>query len=143
MINNDRPFVLEPIGVVRSPLKNRAQAPHQGRENMIKATIEIYGPFRAHLDDLAAHKQLWVISWLDRAERDILRVHPRGDPERPLTHVWATRSPGRPNPLGLCLVDLLGVDAERGTLEVAGLDALNGTPVVDIKPYSPRVDKPQ
>ncbi len=109
---------------------------------MIRATIEIFGPYRAHLDDLAAHQHLWVLSWLDRAERDLLQVHPRGDPERPLTHVLATRSPARPNPLGLCLVDLIALDAERGILEVAGLDALDGTPVVDIKPYSPRVDTP-
>jgi tRNA-Thr(GGU) m(6)t(6)A37 methyltransferase TsaA len=142
MTTNDRPIILEPIGVVRSPLKTRGQAPHQGREKMIQARIEIFAPYRAHLDDLAAHRHLWVLSWLDRADRDILRVHPRGDPERPLTHVLATRSPGRPNPLGLCLVDLIGLDAERGIVEVAGLDALNGTPVVDIKPYSPRVDAP-
>lgn len=109
---------------------------------MIRATIEIFGPYRAHLNDLAAHRHLWVLSWLDRAERDILRVHPRGDRSRPLTHVLATRSPGRPNPLGLCLVDLEAVDPERGRLEVAGLDALDGTPVVDIKPFSPDVDTP-
>lgn len=110
---------------------------------MIRATIEIFGPYRANLNDLAVHRHVWVLSWLDRAGRDILRVHPRGDKNRPLTHVLATRSPGRPNPLGLCLVDLESVDPERGLLEVAGLDALNGTPVVDIKPFLPDYDTPR
>jgi tRNA-Thr(GGU) m(6)t(6)A37 methyltransferase TsaA len=109
---------------------------------MIRATIEIFEPYRAHLADLAARRHLWVVSWMDRAERDVLRVHPRGDPSRPLTHVLATRSPGRPNPLGLCLVDLESVDAETGRLEVAGLDVLDGTPVVDIKPFLPDFDTP-
>jgi tRNA-Thr(GGU) m(6)t(6)A37 methyltransferase TsaA len=92
--------------------------------------------FRDGLDGIRAGDELIVLTWLDRASRKVLRVHPRGDPSRPEQGVFSTRSPARPNPIGLHRVEVLSVEAER--LRVSNLEALDGTPVVDLKPVLSR-----
>jgi tRNA-Thr(GGU) m(6)t(6)A37 methyltransferase TsaA len=92
--------------------------------------------FRDGLDGIRAGDELIVLTWLDRASREVLRVHPRGDRSRPEQGVFSTRSPARPNPIGLHRVEVLSVEAER--LRVSNLEALDGTPVVDLKPVLSR-----
>jgi tRNA-Thr(GGU) m(6)t(6)A37 methyltransferase TsaA len=123
---------LHAVGVVRSPLTDRAAAPNQGDEGAPEAWLELDASVAGALDGVAAGADLLLLTWLDRADRDVLRVHPRGDPARPLTGVFATRSPDRPNPIGLHRVRVLEVDGLR--LRVAPLEAIDGTPVVDLKP---------
>src|SRR5512143_2095849 len=104
------PFELRPVGVIRSTLKTRSDAPKQGSEGAPDVWLEVE-PFAAlALDGLAVGDDVVVITWLHQAERDVLKVHPRSDPSRPLTGVFATRSPDRPNPLGLHCVTLHEVD---------------------------------
>lgn len=88
------------------------------------------------LDGIGVGDELIVLTWLDRARRDVLRVHPRGDPARPEQGVFSTRSPARPNPIGLHRVEVLAVEGER--LRVSNLEALDGTPVLDLKPVLSR-----
>jgi tRNA-Thr(GGU) m(6)t(6)A37 methyltransferase TsaA len=126
------PFQLEPIGFVRSSLPDRASAPCQGDEGAPDAWIDLTAEVAAGLDGIEAGHELIVVTWLHQAERDVLRVHPRGDPNRPQAGVFATRSPDRPNPLGLHRVTAL--ELEPGRLKVGPLEAIDGTPVVDIKP---------
>jgi len=123
---------LRPIGHVRSSLRSLDDAPRQGDEGAPTARIEIAESAHAALHGVAVGDDLLVLTWLHRGQRDVLEVHPRGDMGRPLTGVFATRSPDRPNPIGLHRVRVLRVDA--GVLEVAPLEAIDGTPVVDIKP---------
>lgn len=132
-------FQVVPIGVVRSPYRNPEEAPSQGREGAVEATIEIDGAYRQGLEGLEGRDRVVVVCWLDRAPRDVLRVRPRRDPTAPLTGVFATRSPARPNPLAVYVARLLEV--RGGTLRVTGLDALDGTPVVDLKPFVARLDE--
>lgn len=126
------PYELEPIGVVRSPLTDRASAPRQGDEGAPDAWIEVEASVAGAVEGIGAGDELFVITWLHEAERDVLEVHPRSDESRPLTGVFATRSPDRPNPLGLHRVTALEV--APGKLKVGPLEAIDGTPVVDIKP---------
>lgn len=126
------PYELHQIGVVRSPLKNRASAPRQADEGAPDAWIELTSSVAEAVEGIAVGDELFVITWLHEAERDVLRVHPRTDESRPLTGVFATRSPDRPNPLGLHRVTALQV--APGKLKVGPLEAIDGTPVVDIKP---------
>lgn len=123
---------LRPIGRVESPLADPASAPKQGDEGAPEATIVVAGEFAPALDGIAAGDAVLVLTWLDRADREVLSVHPRGDASRPRTGVFATRSPHRPNPIGLHRVRILAIEGER--LRVAGLEALDGTPVLDLKP---------
>ena len=123
---------LRAIGVVRSPLKARSTAPRQGREGAPDAWIDVRTAFADGLEGLAAGDEIVVITWLHRADRDVLKVRPRGNPANPLTGVFATRSPDRPNPLGLHPVVVRSID--NGRLRVGPLEAIDGTPVVDIKP---------
>jgi L-fuculose-phosphate aldolase len=132
---------LEKIGTVRSPWRRREQAPRQGAEAGATAVIEIEPVWREALEGIEPGRHLWVVCYLHQADEPRLRVHPRGDPSRPLTGLFNTRSPARPSPLGLCLVEVLAV--EEGRLTVRGLDAIDGTPVVDLKPYLPGVDQPR
>jgi tRNA-Thr(GGU) m(6)t(6)A37 methyltransferase TsaA len=125
-------YRLEPIGVVRSPLKNREAAPRQGDEGAPAASISLEPSFADALQGLAVGDEVFVITWLHEARRDILTVHPRDDKSRHLTGVFATRSSDRPNPLGLHRVTVLGIAGLE--LEVEPLEAIDGTPVVDIKP---------
>ena len=128
------------IGMIRSPLRGRDEAPKQGREARIRGEIEIYPRYAEGLNGLAGLEHVFVFTWMDRADRDILRVHPRGDVSQPKRGVFSTRSPDRPNPLGMTLVRVLRV--EGNTMTVEGMDALDRTPVVDIKPFIAKLDCP-
>ena len=123
---------LVPIGRVRSPLTRRSEAPKQGDEGAPDADLEIEPAFLPALDGLSAGREILVLTWLHQARRDVLAVYPRDDLRNPLTGVFATRSPDRPNPVGLHRVELLAIDGPR--LRVRGLEAIDGTPVIDIKP---------
>ena len=123
---------LRPIGVIRSTLETPSQAPKQGVEGAPDAWLEVL-PFAVEaLDGLAAGDEVVVLTWLHLARRDALKVHPRSDRTRPLTGVFATRSPDRPNPVGLHRVTIRWVGKAR--LRIGPIEALDGTPVVDIKP---------
>jgi tRNA-Thr(GGU) m(6)t(6)A37 methyltransferase TsaA len=125
-------YSLHPIGVVRSELVDRAEAPRQGDEGAPDATIEIAPAVLAGLDGIQAGQELIVVTWLHEASRDVLEVHPRDDLTRPLAGVFGTRSSDRPNPIGLHRVTVRAVEGAR--LRVGPLEAIDGTPVVDIKP---------
>jgi tRNA-Thr(GGU) m(6)t(6)A37 methyltransferase TsaA len=120
------------VGSVSSPLTDLDAAPKQGDEGAPEATIIFAGEFAAALEGIAAGDDVLVLAWLDRADRDVLRVHPRGDESRPETGVFATRSPDRPNPIGLHRVEVVSIDG--ATMTVRGLEAVDGTPVLDVKP---------
>ena len=124
-------IALRPIGRVESHLTDVSQAPRQADEGAPEAWLVIDADFAAGLEGLKAGDDVIVITWLDRAERGILRNHPRGDPSRPIAGVFTTRSPNRPNPLGLHQVTIAGVHGSR--VRVRSLEALDGTPIVDIK----------
>jgi tRNA-Thr(GGU) m(6)t(6)A37 methyltransferase TsaA len=128
----DARFELIPIGTVESPLTERATAPKQGDEGAPDAWIVFDPRFAAGLADVGAGDEIIVVTWLDRARRDVLRVHPRDDVNAPERGVFSTRSSDRPNPLGLHPVEVLAVEGTR--VRVSDLEALDGTPVVDIKP---------
>ena len=134
-------LVLVPIGWVHSPLKRRADAPKQGYEGAPDARLSIEPHFRPGLHGLEAGRDILVLTWLHQAIRDELAVHPRDDLARPLAGVFATRSSDRPNPIGLHRVTLLAIES-GGSLLVRGLEAIDGTPVVDIKPVLGPDDEP-
>jgi tRNA-Thr(GGU) m(6)t(6)A37 methyltransferase TsaA len=123
---------LRPIGVIRSVLRERGEAPRQGSEGAPDAWLELEPSVSAGLLGLAAGDRLLIITWLHRGRRDVLQVHPRNDRRRPLSGVFATRSPDRPNPLGLHAVTLRRIAGRR--LRIGPIEAIDGTPVVDIKP---------
>jgi tRNA-Thr(GGU) m(6)t(6)A37 methyltransferase TsaA len=131
-------YTIEPIGVIRSELASREAAPLQGDEGAPEAWVELTALVAQGLVGIMAGDELIVLTWLHRARRDILQVHPRGRLDAPLTGVFATRSPDRPNPVGLHRVSVLEVDQHR--LRVAPMEAIDGTPVVDIKPVLARLD---
>ena len=120
------------IGCVRSSLTDPDTAPKQGDEGAPQATIAVEPDALAALRGLRAGDDLLVLTWLDRARRDVLEVHPRGDLAREPQGVFATRSPHRPNPIGLHRVQILSI--EGATVRVRDLEALDGTPVLDLKP---------
>lgn len=122
------------VGVVRSSLAARADCPKQGFEGGVEAEVLVAPEYREGLDGLEPGRDVLLLTWLHQAERDVLKVHPRGNREAPLKGVFATRSPARPNPIGLHRVKILELEKERGRLRVAPLEALDGTPVLDIKP---------
>ncbi|MFR9779856.1 tRNA (N6-threonylcarbamoyladenosine(37)-N6)-methyltransferase TrmO [Micromonospora sp. MS34] len=124
--------LLRPVGRVESPLTDPATAPKQGDEGAPEAWLAFAAAYAPALRGLRAGADVLVLTWLDRADRDVLVVHPRGDTSRPETGVFATRSPHRPNPVGLHRVRILDVDGSR--VRVTGLEALDGTPVLDVKP---------
>ncbi len=126
-------LVLTPIGYVRSILKERAGAPRQGWEGAPDVQIEILPEFVEGLDAIRPGHEIWVFTWLHAARRSVLKVHPRGDPLNRLAGVFATRSPDRPNPIGLHRVQVLEI-ADQRWLRVANLEAIDETPVIDIKP---------
>ncbi|MGE5299766.1 MAG: tRNA (N6-threonylcarbamoyladenosine(37)-N6)-methyltransferase TrmO [Acidobacteriota bacterium] len=129
----DSYYQLRPIGFVRSPLTSLEGCPKQGFEGAPEAWLEIDPAFLDALDGLASGQEIIVLTWLDKGRRDLLRVHPRGNPETPLKGVFATRSPHRPNPIGLHRVRILEIQ-RPGRIRVRPLEALDGTPVIDIKP---------
>jgi tRNA-Thr(GGU) m(6)t(6)A37 methyltransferase TsaA len=120
------------IATVESPLTDRAAAPKQGDEGAPEATLVFEVGFAEALEGIETGDVLVLLTWLDRASRDVLRVHPRDDTTRPVQGVFSTRSADRPNPIGLHRVTVLSVDGPR--MRVSGLEALDGTPVVDVKP---------
>ena len=120
------------VATVESTLIDRAQAPKQGDEGAPEATLVFEEGFATALDGIATGDELVLLTWLDRASRDVLRVHPRDDETRPEQGVFSTRSADRPNPIGLHRVTVLSIDGPR--MRVSGLEALDGTPVVDVKP---------
>jgi tRNA-Thr(GGU) m(6)t(6)A37 methyltransferase TsaA len=124
-------YSLRPIGFVRSTLRELADAPKQGDEGAPDAWIEIDSAFTAALRGVTSGDELIVVTWLHRADRSVLEVHPRDDPSHPLTGVFATRSQDRPNPLGLHRVTVREVSGTR--LRVGPIEAIDGTPVIDIK----------
>ena len=132
METNDR---LQPVGFVRSSLRQREAAPNQGSDGAPDAWLDVDPTFAEAFEGLADGDDLIVITWLHQADRDILKVHPQGNHHLPLTGVFATRSPDRPNPLGLHRVTLRAIAGNR--LRVGPLEAIDGTPVVDIKPVLP------
>lgn len=125
-------FQVVPIGRVSSPLTDRAQAPRQGDEGAPDAWLVLDPKVADGARDLAAGTEVIVLTWFDRADREVLVTRPRDDPARPPTGVFSTRSPDRPNPIGLHRVQIVQVDGLR--IQVRPLEALDGTPVVDIKP---------
>jgi tRNA-Thr(GGU) m(6)t(6)A37 methyltransferase TsaA len=126
------PIQLEvvPIGVVRSSITERKNAPRQGSEGAPEAWIEIREQYRDAMDGLEVGSAVWVLTWLHQSRRETLKVHPRGTGV--LTGVFATRSPDRPNPVGLHRTKIVEIDALR--IRVATLEVVDGTPVVDMKP---------
>jgi tRNA-Thr(GGU) m(6)t(6)A37 methyltransferase TsaA len=137
MKNSPDEFTFRPIGVVRSPYRTMKDAPRQGRLAAgVTSKIAIFRPFWEGVGDLGGARHIIVLYWLDRAKRDVMFATPPGSTEK--KPVFATRSPNRPNPIGLCVVEVRGIS--DGCIEVAGLDAIDQTPVIDIKPYSPGID---
>jgi tRNA-Thr(GGU) m(6)t(6)A37 methyltransferase TsaA len=126
------PFPLDPVGRVESPLSDRDHAPRQGDEIAPGAWLVFDPTYAEALADLRAGTEVLVLTWLDRARRNVQAVHPRDDPNRPQQGVFSTRSPDRPNPIGLHRVTILAVDGTR--LRVSNLEARDGTPVIDVKP---------
>jgi tRNA-Thr(GGU) m(6)t(6)A37 methyltransferase TsaA len=124
-------FDLRPIGSVSSPLTDMESAPMQGDEGAPDAWITFEPDVMDALQGVEPGDELIVLTWLDRADRDVLVVHPRGDTSRPLTGVFATRSPHRPNPIGLHRVEIASIDGAR--VKVRNLEALDATPIVDVK----------
>jgi tRNA-Thr(GGU) m(6)t(6)A37 methyltransferase TsaA len=125
-------YSLAPIGFLHSPLKERGAAPNQGREGAPDAWVEVDAAVAEGLEGIEVGAELIVITWLHQAARDILKTHPRNDQTRLLTGVFATRSPDRPNPLGLHRVTVREIADSR--VKVGPIEAIDGTPVVDIKP---------
>ena len=123
---------LEPVGTVESSLIDRETAPKQGDEGAPEAWLVFESRLAEALDGIAVGDDLLVLTWLDRARRDVLRVHPRGNPANAEQGVFNTRSPDRPNPIGLHRVTVTRIEGAR--LDVRPLEVIDGTPVVDIKP---------
>jgi tRNA-Thr(GGU) m(6)t(6)A37 methyltransferase TsaA len=129
---SESPLIVKPIGRVRSVLTDRSTAPRQGDEGAPDAWLEIEAGLADGVRDLRVGDDILLLTWLDRARRDVLLVHPRKRVHKPPVGVFSTRSPDRPNPIGLHQVTILAIDGLR--IRVSGLEALDGTPVVDIKP---------
>lgn len=125
-------YTLQPIGVIRSELVSLSDAPRQGDEGSYTAWLELDARVAQGLLGIKVGDELIVLTWLHRGQRDVLQVHPRGNPNNPLTGVFATRSPDRPNPIGLHRVSVAEIG--EGRLKVAPIEAVDGTPIVDIKP---------
>jgi tRNA-Thr(GGU) m(6)t(6)A37 methyltransferase TsaA len=128
-------YSILPIGFIRSDLKSRRNAPRQGREGAPDAWLEVSPRFAEGLQGIGAGDEIIVVTWFHEAERDTLKVHPRGNTSAPLAGVFSTRSPDRPNPLGLHRVTVHEVIGNR--LRIGPLEAIDGTPVADIKPVLP------
>ena len=138
MKNVERRMQLTPIGIIHSPFQTREEAPHQGRFSDEECTIEISEKFSEGLQDIEHSPFLIVLYWLDRADRTALKAVPPHDPCQQERGVFASRSPNRPNPIGIGVVKFLHRDGSK--LAVKGIDALDGTPLLDIKPYSAGID---
>jgi tRNA-Thr(GGU) m(6)t(6)A37 methyltransferase TsaA len=136
---SEEQIVLRPIGVVESTLTDPATAPKQGDEGAPDAGLVFKQAVAEGLRNLAVGDEVVLLTWLDRADRDVLVVQPRNDPTRPEQGVFSTRSPARPNPIGLHRVTILAIDGLK--MRVSNLEALNGTPVLDVKPVLRGIDE--
>ncbi len=125
-------YTIEPVGFVHSELTRLDAAPMQGAEGAPDAWLELTPAAAQGLMGIKVGDELIVLTWLHLADRDVLQVHPRGDPNRPLAGVFATRLPDRPNPVGLHRISVLEITEQK--VRVAPLEAIDGTPIVDIKP---------
>jgi tRNA-Thr(GGU) m(6)t(6)A37 methyltransferase TsaA len=132
-------FAILPIGHVESPLTSTADAPRQGDEGAPPAYLILDSEVHAGLDGIAVGDEIIVLTWLHEADRRALTVHPRGDLTRPEQGVFSTRSPSRPNPIGLHRVRVLNLEGIR--IQVSGLEAIDGTPIVDLKPVLGNVEE--
>ena len=129
-------MTLTPIGRIHSNLTDRTNAPRQA-EGSPSATLEILPAYTSALEGLQPNQDIWILTWLHEADRETLRVHPGSDPSNPITGVFATRSPDRPNPIGLhraTITRIVSMGQDGLTLHVAALEAIDQTPVLDIKP---------
>jgi tRNA-Thr(GGU) m(6)t(6)A37 methyltransferase TsaA len=132
-------YEIQPIGTVESPLIDRSTAPRQGDEGSPDAWLVFDEQVAEGTRDLRVGSEVIVLTWLDRARRDVLAVHPRGDSRNRLTGVFSTRSPDRPNPIGLHRVRIESIEGTR--VRVSNLEALDGTPIVDVKPLLGPIDE--
>ena len=134
-MNNAVNYQLQPVGYVQSPLTNRKNAPRQGSEGAPEAWIELAPEFVDALLGMEVGAEIWVFTWLHQGRRETLQVYPRGDRANLLTGVFFTRSPDRPNPIGLHRTTVIEIVGAR--IKLANLEAIDGTPVIDIKPVLP------
>jgi tRNA-Thr(GGU) m(6)t(6)A37 methyltransferase TsaA len=132
---------LKPIGWIRSSIKQRSEAPKQASEGAPDAWLEVNPAVAKGFDGITVGDDIIVVTWLHQAHRNVLKVHPRSDRSKPLMGVFSTRSPDRPNPLGLHQVVVREMDRNR--LRIGPIEAIDGTPVVDIKPVLCEVQKPK
>jgi tRNA-Thr(GGU) m(6)t(6)A37 methyltransferase TsaA len=135
----EKPYTVKPIGFIHSELVNLEDAPRQGDEGAPAAWLDILPTMSEGLGSIHVGDELIVLTWLHRSSRDTLQVHPRGDRQAPLAGVFATRSPDRPNPIGMHQVTVLEIAGQ--VLKVTPLEAIHGTPIVDIKPVWPQQQK--
>jgi len=131
-------YVIEPIGIIRSELTDPEDAPLQGDEGGYEAWLDLTPQVAQGLAGIKAGDNLIILTWLHRAQRDVLQVHPRGRLDAPLKGVFATRSQDRPNPIGLHRVSVLEIAGQH--LKVSPLEAIDGTPIVDLKPVLSQVN---
>ena len=124
-------YLLRPVGIVHSSLRSREGCPKQGWEGAPDAWLEIYAAFADGLDGITVGNEILIFTWLHEGVRDLFRVHPRGDPTQPLRGVFGTRSPDRPNPIGLHRVEVLEIE-KPARIRVRPLEAIDGTPIIDI-----------
>ena len=132
----DERIELRPIGRVESPLVDRGSAPKQGDEGAPEAVLVFAEAVKEGLRSLSVGAEAIVLTWLNQADRGVLAVHPRGDLSRPQQGVFSTRSPDRPNPIGLHRVEILAIEGMR--FRVSNLEAVDGTPILDLKPVLDR-----
>src|SRR5262245_20097513 len=132
-------YSLTPVGFIQSSLKRRRDAPKQGNEGAPDAWLEMLPTVVRGLQGITVGQDIILVTWFHQARRNVLKVHPRSDKNLPLRGVFATRSPDRPNPLGLHRVSVLEIVGNR--LRVGPLEAIDGTPVVDIKPVLSKADR--
>jgi tRNA-Thr(GGU) m(6)t(6)A37 methyltransferase TsaA len=125
-------YVVQPIGVVRSTLREPADAPNQAFEGAPEAVLELDPAYTDALHRVGPGDQLIVLTWLHLADRDVLQTHPTGDPNIPLTGVFGTRSPDRPNPIGVHRVTVTALE-KPARVRVGALEAIDGTPIIDLK----------
>ena len=133
-------YLVQPVGIVHSSLKSCEGCPKQGWEGAPDAWLEVYTAFTDALDGITVGSEILILTWLHEGRRDLLKVHPRGNPNEPLRGVFATRSPDRPNPIGLHRAQVLEIQ-KPDRIRVRPLEALDGTPVIDIKPVLPESEE--
>ncbi len=133
-------YLVQPNGIVHSSLKSCEGCPKQGWEGAPDAWLEVYKAFTAALDGITVGSEILILTWLHEGRRDLLKVHPRGNPNEHLRGVFATRSADRPNPIGLHRVIVLEIQ-KPDRIRVQPLEALDGTPIIDIKPVIPESDE--